>query len=55
METLELTSTLVIHACNIGVPLLVEVMKEMGGYESYLEGRDERERLKEEFTRKRGY
>jgi alkylhydroperoxidase/carboxymuconolactone decarboxylase family protein YurZ len=59
METLELTSTLGIHACNIGVPLLVEVMKEMGGYESHLEGKDgreeERERLKEEFTRKRGY
>jgi len=59
METLELTSTLGIHACNIGVPLLVEVMKELGGYESHLEGKNgrekEREKLKEEFTKKRGY
>jgi alkylhydroperoxidase/carboxymuconolactone decarboxylase family protein YurZ len=59
METLELTSTLGIHACNIGVPLLVEVMRELGGYESHLEGKDgreeEREKLKEEFTQKRGY
>ena len=59
METLELTSTLGIHACNIGVPLLVEVMKELGGYESYLEGKngseEEREKLKREFTKKRGY
>jgi hypothetical protein len=61
METLELTSTLGIHACNIGVPLLVEVMRELGGYEKYLgeggkDGREEeREELKEEFTRKRGY
>jgi alkylhydroperoxidase/carboxymuconolactone decarboxylase family protein YurZ len=59
METLELTSTLGIHACNIGVPLLVEVMKELGGYESHLEGKngreEEREKLKKEFTNKRGY
>lgn len=59
METLELTSTLGIHACNIGVPLLVEVMKELGGYESHLEGKngreEEREKLKREFTKKRGY
>jgi Carboxymuconolactone decarboxylase family len=59
METLELTSTLGIHACNIGVPLLVEVMRELGGYESHLEGEDgreeERDALKEEFTQKRGY
>ncbi|TKA56083.1 hypothetical protein B0A55_11153 [Friedmanniomyces simplex] len=30
MEVLELSSTLGIHACNIGVPLLVQVMKEEG-------------------------
>lgn len=59
IETLELTSTLGIHACNIGVPLLFEVMRELGGYESHFEGKDgreeERERLKREFTERRGY
>jgi alkylhydroperoxidase/carboxymuconolactone decarboxylase family protein YurZ len=57
MEVLELTSTLGIHACNIGVPMLCEVMRELGGYEEYL-GREEdeqRRRLREEFTEKRGY
>ncbi|CZR54238.1 uncharacterized protein PAC_04121 [Phialocephala subalpina] len=59
MEVLELTSTLGIHACNIGVPLLVEVMKEEGIYskkypEGWEEG-EERKRLRTEFTEKRGY
>ncbi len=34
IEVIELSSTLGIHACNIGVPLLVEVLREDGGYES---------------------
>jgi len=61
MEVLELTSTLGVHACNIGVPLLVEVMKEEGVYEgkfgaaSGWEEGAERKRLREEFTQKRGY
>ncbi|KAF8857444.1 hypothetical protein BDZ45DRAFT_788202 [Acephala macrosclerotiorum] len=59
MEVLELTSTLGIHACNIGVPLLVEVMKEEGIYKKHFpSGWDEgaeRKRLREEFTQKRGY
>jgi alkylhydroperoxidase/carboxymuconolactone decarboxylase family protein YurZ len=57
MEVLELTSTLGIHACNIGVPLLVEVMREKGGYEEQLEKEmhGKRRKLQEEFTRKRGY
>ncbi|KUJ11214.1 Metallo-hydrolase/oxidoreductase [Mollisia scopiformis] len=61
MEVLELTSTLGIHACNIGVPLLMEVMKEEGLYEgkfgaaSGWEEGSERKRLREEFTAKRGY
>lgn len=59
-EVLELTSTLGIHACNIGVPILVEVMKEEGIYESHKTtveaGSDQKRRdLKEDFTRKRGY
>ncbi|OCL05539.1 hypothetical protein AOQ84DRAFT_366565 [Glonium stellatum] len=59
MEVIELTSTLGIHACNIGVPTLVEAMKEEGIYEKhYPTGApfDERRlRLKEDFTKKRGY
>lgn len=59
MEVIELTSTLGIHACNIGVPLLVEVMKEEGIYEKHPTAGapfDEyRERLKADFTAKRGY
>jgi alkylhydroperoxidase/carboxymuconolactone decarboxylase family protein YurZ len=55
MECLELTSTLGIHACNIGVPLLVEVMKEEGVVWNGGEEDDRRRRLREEFTRKRGY
>jgi alkylhydroperoxidase/carboxymuconolactone decarboxylase family protein YurZ len=57
MEVLELTSTLGIHACNIGVPMLCEVMRELGGYESYLEAEEDemRKKLREEFTEKRGY
>lgn len=63
VEVIELTCTLGIHACNIGVPLLVEVMKEEGIYEQHFPqpGEDEpewdeyRARLKKEFTEKRGY
>lgn len=60
MEVIELTSTLGIHACNIGVPLLVEVMKEEGIYDQHpttVEApQDEnRKRLRDEFTKKRGY
>ena len=57
VETLCLTATLGIHACNIGVPILFEVLKENGqemprGMEgmSYEQGR-----MKEEFEQKRGY
>jgi alkylhydroperoxidase/carboxymuconolactone decarboxylase family protein YurZ len=57
MEVLELTSTLGIHACNIGVPMLCEVMRELGGYEKYLKAEEDetRKKLREEFTEKRGY
>ncbi|KXX75584.1 hypothetical protein MMYC01_206552 [Madurella mycetomatis] len=57
LEVIELSSTLGIHACNIGVPLLVEVLKEDGKYEDEItrayDGRQVE--LKEEFTQKRGY
>jgi alkylhydroperoxidase/carboxymuconolactone decarboxylase family protein YurZ len=57
LEVIELSSTLGIHACNIGVPLLVEVLKEEGKYQDEItKAYDERqEKLKKEFTEKRGY
>jgi alkylhydroperoxidase/carboxymuconolactone decarboxylase family protein YurZ len=57
LEIIELSSTLGIHACNIGVPLLVEVLKEEGKHqEDITRPYDEKqEELKKEFTEKRGY
>jgi alkylhydroperoxidase/carboxymuconolactone decarboxylase family protein YurZ len=54
MEVLELTSTLGIHACNIGVPILVEELAAAG--QPIAQELDERrEALKADFTEKRGY
>ena len=55
MEVLELTSTLGIHACNIGVPLLMEVLEEEGLRDGPAPLDEYRERLKERFVRNRGY
>jgi alkylhydroperoxidase/carboxymuconolactone decarboxylase family protein YurZ len=55
MEVLELTSTLGIHACNIGVPLLLEVLEEEGLRSGPAPLDANQLRLKEEFTAKRGY
>lgn len=57
VEVLCLTSTLGIHACNIGVPLLVEVLKEEGlEMKSGMEGMNKEQwELKEDFEKKRGY
>lgn len=59
IEVIELTSTLGIHACNIGIPLLLEVMKEQGIYQNLPSGGKDfdprQEDLKKEFTEKRGY
>ncbi|GAP90937.2 putative carboxymuconolactone decarboxylase protein [Rosellinia necatrix] len=57
LEVIELSSTLGIHACNIGVPLLVEVLKEEGKYlDDITRPFDEtQQRLQREFTAKRGY
>ncbi len=57
LEVIELSSTLGIHACNIGVPLLVEVLKEEGQYNEDIAGPfdERREELRREFTEKRGY
>jgi alkylhydroperoxidase/carboxymuconolactone decarboxylase family protein YurZ len=56
MEVLELTSTLGIHACNCGVPILLEELAEAGqavDFEEPLSARQEQ--IKAEFTDKRGY
>lgn len=54
MEVLQLTSTLGIHACNIGVPLLKEELAAAGRSES-APLTERQEELKAEFTAKRGY
>ncbi|WP_102225228.1 carboxymuconolactone decarboxylase family protein [Acidimangrovimonas sediminis] len=55
METLQLTATLGIHACNIGVPLLVEVLEEAGLRDGPAPLTERQEKLKADFTRDRGY
>ena len=54
LEVLELAATLGIHAMNIGVPLLVEVLEENGRTEP-APLTDYQEELKQEFTDVRGY
>lgn len=54
LEVLQLTSTLGVHAANVGVPLMFEVLEERGERpETVLDERGER--LKAEFVAKRGY
>lgn len=55
MEVLELTSTLGIHAMNIGVPILVEVLVEKGLRSGPAELTEYQEALKADFTKTRGY
>lgn len=55
MEVLECTATLGIHAMNIGVPILVEVLEEKGLRTGAAELTEYQERVKAEFTRTRGY
>jgi len=54
LEVLELAATVGIHAMNIGVPLLVEVLEERGRT-GPAPLNAEQERLKAEFTETRGY
>jgi alkylhydroperoxidase/carboxymuconolactone decarboxylase family protein YurZ len=54
MEVLELTATLGIHACNIGVPILVEEL-EAAGQPISREFSERQLELKADFTEKRGY
>lgn len=55
MEVLELTSTLGIHACNIGIPLLIEVLQEEGKRAGPAPLTAQQEKLKADFTASRGY
>ncbi len=55
MEVLELTSTLGIHACNIGIPLLIEVLTEEGKQAGPAPLSPHQEQLRAEFTASRGY
>jgi alkylhydroperoxidase/carboxymuconolactone decarboxylase family protein YurZ len=55
MEVLELTATLGIHAMNVGVPILVEVLVEKGLRTGPAELNELQKELKERFTKNRGY
>jgi alkylhydroperoxidase/carboxymuconolactone decarboxylase family protein YurZ len=55
MEVIELTSTLGIHAMNIGVPILVQVLVEKGLRTGPAPLNANQERIKAEFTHNRGY
>lgn len=55
MEVIECASTLGIHAMNIGVPVLTEVLEELGLREGPGELNDHQKALKEDFTKTRGY
>ena len=54
MEVLELTATLGIHACTVGVPILVEEL-EAAGQPLSRELSDRQREVKADFERKRGY
>ncbi|WP_417264438.1 carboxymuconolactone decarboxylase family protein [Celeribacter sp.] len=54
-EVLALTATLGIHACNIGVPILLEVLEETGARTGPKPLTAYQEKLKSDFTRDRGY
>jgi alkylhydroperoxidase/carboxymuconolactone decarboxylase family protein YurZ len=55
MEVLELSATLGIHAMNIGVPILVQVLTEKGLRTGPAPLTDYQEELKADFTKARGY
>ncbi len=55
MEVLELSATLGIHAMNIGVPILAEVLREKGLRTGPAPLTEHQERLKADFTKTLGY
>lgn len=54
LETLQLSSVLGVHAVTVGVPTLLEVLKE-NGREISSEMDERKAKLKADFTKKRGY
>lgn len=55
MEVVELASTLGVHAMNIGIPILCEVLDESGQRQDKEPLTDYQRKVKEEFTTNRGY
>lgn len=55
MEVLQCTATVSVHAMNVGVPTLVEVLGERGERSEPAALTEYQEQLKEDFTRQRGY
>lgn len=55
MEVLECTSTLSIHAMNVGVPILLGILEERGDRTSPAALDEYQEQLKADFTANRGY
>ncbi|SDH42675.1 carboxymuconolactone decarboxylase family protein [Agrococcus jejuensis] len=55
MEVIECASTLGIHAMNIGVPILVEVLEEQGLRTGPAELDAKQQAMKDDFTATRGY
>lgn len=56
LETLQLTSTMGIHAANTGVPILLEELEAAGmGLDTAIALTPRQEEIKAEFTAKRGY
>lgn len=55
MEVLQLTSTVGIHASNVGVPILLEVLIEEGLSPSVATSDERRETLKQRFIEQQGY
>jgi alkylhydroperoxidase/carboxymuconolactone decarboxylase family protein YurZ len=55
LEVLECTATLSIHAMNVGVPVLTEILAERGIRTEPAALNEYQEQLKAEFAKKRGY
>lgn len=55
MEVAELASTLGVHALNVGVPILCEVVEESDIHRDPVELTDYHKQVKQDFTEKRGY
>ena len=55
MEVLQLASVVGIHACNIGIPILLEVLEEKGIKSDRKPLNEYTSRLKEDFIQNRGY